>query len=397
MKNPGKRRDFLPFCRPTIEQDEIDEVVDSLRSGWITTGPKTAQLEERFHGWSGGQEAIAVNSATSGLHLALLTLDLEPGDEVITTPITWPSTVNNIEICGARTVFADVERDTLQIVPEAVAAAVSDRTRAVIPVHFAGAPCDLEPLREICKRYGLSLIEDAAHAVGTEYRGRLVGSDSEVAVFSFHPIKNMTTGEGGMILCRDSTRAGRMRRLRFHGISRDAWKRYAKGGVPQYQVIEPGYKYNMLDLQAAIGLHQFEKLDAFNSRRRRLAENYFRLLEDIPEIMPLEPPAYDHLHAWHLFVVRVDTERLGISRDEFILRLQEENIGIGLHFPAVHLQKYYREKYGFRRGMFPMAEWNSDRLFSLPLYPLLTREDQEDVAAALKRVISWCRGAGGSH
>ena len=393
MKDFTPRKEFLPFCRPTIGEEEINEVVDSLRSGWITTGPKTALLEERFRDWSGGQEAIAVNSATAGLHLALLTLDLEPEDEVITTSITWPSTVNNIEICGARTVFADVDRRTLQLLPEAVEAAVTGRTRAVIPVHFAGAPCDLDPLRKICQKHGLDLIEDAAHAVGTRYKGRLVGSDSNIAVFSFHPIKNMTTGEGGMILCQSRKRAERMRRLRFHGISRDAWKRYSKGGIPQYEVTEPGYKYNMLDLQAAIGLHQFAKLDSFNQRRKGLAENYFRLLEDIPEIMPLKPPEYEHTHAWHLFVVRADIEGLGVSRDEFIMRLQERNVGIGLHFPAVHLQKYYREKYGFSKGMLPNAEWNSERLFSLPLYPLLSQEDQEYVAAALKEVISSCKGS----
>jgi len=395
VKDFKRRKDFLPFCRPTIGGDEIDEVVDSLESGWITTGPKTARLEEEFRIWSGGQEAIAVNSATAGLHLALLTLDLKKGDEVITTPITWPSTVNNIEICGAKTVFADVDRESLQILPDAVEAAVTRNTRAVIPVHFAGAPADLDPLREICSKHGLHLIEDAAHAVGTRYGERLIGSDSEVAVFSFHPIKNITTGEGGMILCRDTERAERMRRLRFHGISRDAWKRYSKGGIPQYEVIEPGYKYNMLDIQAAIGLHQFKKLDSFNRRRKILSENYFRLLEDIPEIMPLRPPGYEHTHAWHVFIVRVDIEAIGTGRDEFIMKLQEENVGTGLHFPAVHLQKYYRERYAFRRGMFPNAEWNSDRLFSLPLYPLLKEEDQEYVAKALKKVISSCKYAGG--
>ncbi len=381
------RREFLPFCRPTIGQDEIDEVVDSLKSGWITTGPKVARLESDFESWSGGQEAIAVNSATAGLHLCLACLDLEPGDEVITTPITWPSTVNNIEICGGKSVFADVDKDTLQVLPQEIEARITSRTRAVIPVHFAGAPSDLEPLRQVCKKYHLALIEDAAHAVGTWYKGELVGSRSEMAVFSFHPIKNMTTGEGGMILCRDPGRADRMRRLRFHGISRDAWRRYAKGGLPQYETIEPGYKYNMLDIQAAIGIHQLKKLAHFNKRRTELAENYLDLLKDIPEIMPLKSPDYSHIHAWHLFVVRLDIDSLSVDRDEFILHLQEENIGIGLHFPALHLQRYYREKYGFSRGMLPAAEWNSDRLFSLPLYPLLTEDDQVDVVSALKRLV----------
>jgi len=314
MRRDEVRRPFLPFCRPTIEEEEIGEVVDSLESGWITTGPKVARFEEAFREWSGGQEAIAVNSATAGLHLALATLDLNPGDEVITTPITWPSTANNIEITGAKTVFADVDKDTLQISPDEIARNITDRTRAVIPVHFAGAPCDLGPIRRICDSQDLELIEDAAHAAGTRYKGTLVGSDSKIAVFSIHPIKSMTTGEGGMILCNDRTRAERMRRLRFHGISRDVWRRYARGGTPQYEVIEPGYKYNMLDIQAAIGIHQFRKLERFNRRRRGLAENYLRLLEDIPELLPLSPPMYDHCHAWHLFVVRLDIDRLGKVR-----------------------------------------------------------------------------------
>ncbi len=394
MEKSKRREEFLPFCRPTIEEDEIKEVADSLKTGWITTGPKVAVLEKKFRDWSGGQEAIAVNSATAGLHLALVTLDLAPGDEVITTPITWPSTVNNIEICGARTVFADVDRETLQILPGAIESVITRRTRAVIPVHFAGAPCDLDAIREICRKHGLSLIEDAAHAVGTRYKKKLIGSDSELAVFSFHPIKNMTTGEGGMILCSDRERSRRMRRLGFHGISRDAGQRYAKTGTPQYDVIEPGYKYNMLDLEAAIGIHQFHKLNSFNKRRKRLAERYFKLLGEVPEIIPLMPPAYAHLHAWHLFVVRLDISVLEIDRDEFMLRLQKENVGTGLHFPAVHLQKYYREKYELRRGMFPGAEWNSDRLFSLPLYPLLREEDQDYVVEALKSIITRYRKKG---
>ncbi|NIA08729.1 MAG: aminotransferase class I/II-fold pyridoxal phosphate-dependent enzyme [Nitrospiraceae bacterium] len=390
-ENVPVRNAFLPFSRPTIGQAEIDEVVDSLRSGWLTTGPKVARFEEKFSQWSGGQEAIAVNSATAGLHVALVTLDLKPGDEVITSPITWPSTVNNIEICGARPVFADVDRETMEIDPADVERHLSPRTKVIIPVHLAGAPCDLDPIKEICRTRNLRLIEDAAHAVGTRYKGQLIGSDSELAVFSFHPIKNMTTGEGGMILCNNIERANRMRRLCFHGISRDAWKRYSKGGVPQYEVREPGFKYNMLDLEAAIGLHQFEQLEKFNGRRADLARNYDHLLADIPEIRPLGIPSYPHKHAWHLYIVRLEIEALTIDRDRFLLALRDENIGTGLHFPAVHLQRFYREKYGYRPGVLPNAEWNSERLFSLPLYPLLEEKDQEDVAEALRKIIEKYR------
>ena len=381
------RSSFLPFSRPTIGDKEVEEVCDSLRSGWLTSGPKVAKFEDMFSRWSGSQEAVAVNSATAGLHIALATLDLQPGDEVITTPITWPSTVNNIVICGGMPVFADVNRDTLQIDPREVEKKISPRTRAVVPVHFAGAPCDLDALKELCKRFEIVLVEDAAHAVGTRYRDELIGARSEVAVFSFHPIKNITTGEGGMVLCNDRERAARMRRLRFHGISRDAWKRYSQGGVPQYEVDEPGFKYNMLDIQAAIGIHQFKKLQEFNSKRRKLAENYKRLLKDIPEIIPLADVQYPHEHAWHLFVVRLNIDALTISRDRFLAELQKENIGTGLHFPAVHIQRFYREKYGYRLGDFPEAEWNSERIFSLPLYPLMTEQDQDDVFKALRKLV----------
>lgn len=381
------RETFLPFSRPTIGEDEINEVIDSLRSGWLTTGPKVLRLEEAFVELTGAKAAISVNSATSGLHLVLKTLDLGPGDEVITTPITWPSTVNNIELCGARPIFADVDKDTLQIDPYDVERSITPRTKAVIPVHFAGAPCEMDALSEICKRHGLYLIEDAAHAVGTRYKGRIIGSGSDAAVFSFHVIKNMTTGEGGMIVCNDEERAARMRRLRFHGISRDAWKRYSKGGSPQYEVEEPGFKYNMMDIQAAIGIHQLKKLKTFNSKRAGLASNYKRFLSDVPRIMPLGSVPYKHEHAWHLFVVRLEIEALTIDRDQFIQALQEENIGTGLHFPAVHLQKYYRERYGFQKGAFPNAEWNSERLFSLPLYPMLEEKDQADVVSAMKHII----------
>ncbi len=388
MKSKPVREEFLPFSRPTIGQEEIDEVVDSLESGWITTGPKVARFEQAFSDWSGGASAISANSATAGLHLVLSCLDLNPGDEIITTSITWPSTVNNIELCGARPVFADVDRDTLQIDVQDVEARITPRTRAVIPVHFAGAPCDLDPLKDICAHHGMHLVEDAAHAVGTVYRGRPIGTDSEAAIFSFHPIKNITTGEGGMVLTSNRQWAERMRRLRFHGISRDAWKRYSKGGIPQYEVEEPGFKYNMLDIQAAIGIHQFGKLDEFNRIRRRLAKNYNELLQDIPEIMPLARVAWPHEHAWHLYVVRLDIDVVKVSRDQFIAAMQEENIGTGLHFPAVHLQRYYREKYGYRRGDLRNTEWNSDRLFSLPLYPRLTGDDQADVISALKKLIT---------
>ena len=383
-----KRSDFLPFSKPTIEEDEIAEVVESLRSGWVTSGPKVVQFEKMFRERLGVEHAVAVNSATAGLHLAVAALGLKPGDEVIVPSLTWAATANVVELCGGRTVFGDVEPETLCLDPDDVARRITERTRAIIPVHFAGQPVDMDAFRALCATHHLALIEDAAHALGTEYRGVEIGASESVAVFSFHPIKNITTGEGGMIVCRDDELADRYRLLRFHGVSKDAWKRYHRGGTPRYDIVEPGWKYNMLDIQAALGIHQFQKLDRFNRRREELAERYTRLLEGVPEIRPLGRTPYPAKHAWHLYIVRLDLEAVALSRDEFMQTLGEENIGVGLHFPALHNSTYYREKYGYTPGQLPVADEAGESLFSLPLYPLLTEQDQDDVVAALQRVIA---------
>jgi len=389
-----RRGSFLQFSRPTIEDDEVAEVVDSLRSGWITSGPKVARFEEAFRQRLGVEHAVAVNSATAGLHLAAAVLNLTPGDEVIVPPITWAATANVVELCGGRTVFADVDPETLCLNPEDTARRITGHTRAIIPVHYAGQPADLDAFRALADQHGLTLIEDAAHALGAVYRGVEVGASGNLVIFSFHPIKNITTGEGGMIMCQDGAVADRLRLLRFHGVSKNAWKRYHRGGVPEYDVIEPGWKYNMLDLQAALGLRQIEKLGRFNARRKQLAERYAQLLADVPEVGPLGAARYPSAHAWHLFVVRLDLKTVTLDRNEFMLALQEENIGTGLHFPALHLSKYYREKHGYVRGQLPHAEDAGDRVISLPLYPLLSEADQDDVVAALKRVIAGHRRNG---
>ena len=382
-----KRAAFLPFSRPTIEEDEIAEVVESLRSGWITSGPKVMKFEEMFRERLGVAHAVAVNSATAGLHLAVAALNLKFGDEVIVPSLTWAATANVVELCGGRTVFGDVDPETLCLDTEDAARRITERTRAIMPVHFAGQPADLDAFHDLCDEHGLSLIEDAAHALGTEYRGVEIGATGGVAVFSFHPIKNITTGEGGMMVCNDGELADHYRLLRFHGVSRDAWKRYHRGGAPRYDVVEPGWKYNMLDLQAALGIHQFRKLDRFNRRREELAERYARLLADVPEICPLGRVAYPAKHAWHLYVVRLNLEAVDLPRDEFMQALGEENIGTGLHFPALHSSAYYRKKYGYQPGDLPVAEDAGERILSLPLYPLLTEQDQDDVMAAIKRVV----------
>ncbi|HLJ25936.1 MAG TPA: aminotransferase class I/II-fold pyridoxal phosphate-dependent enzyme [Candidatus Angelobacter sp.] len=391
-RSRGPRNSFLPFSRPTIEEDEIAEVVDSLQSGWITSGPKVVRFEEMFSKYFDGAEAVAVNSATAGLHIVLHALGIGAGDEVIVPSITWPSTANVVELLGAKAVFADVDSSTLQIDPAEIPRLATSRTRAVVPVHYAGAPADIDEIRRLAAQRNLSVIEDAAHAVGTGYRGRQIGSDSFAAVFSFHPIKNITTGEGGMIVCRDSELARRLRLLRFHGTSKDAWRRF-QGRGPQYEVLEPGYKYNMLDLQAALGLHQFPKLQRFNSERRRLAAWYGEALASIPEILPIGLVPYPADHAWHLYVVRLKSGGLTVDRDKFIDGLSQENIGAGLHFSALHLHPYYRDRYHYHDGDLPRAEAAGASILSLPLYPTLTHEDQQDVVDALARVIARHRRA----
>lgn len=381
------RKDFLPFSRPSITEEDISAVGEVLRSGWITTGPNTAAFERDFCEYVGCTHAVALGSATAGMHLLLKALEIGPGDEVITPSMTWVSTVNLIVLAGATPVFADIDRDTLMVTPETVAPCISSRTRAVIPVHFAGASVDITALRGLADQNGVPLVEDAAHALGTQYRGRHVGTTG-TSVFSFHPVKNITTGEGGMFCTDDKEMAERISRLKFHGLGVDAYDRQAQGRSPQAQVLEPGYKYNMTDMAAVLGLRQLHRINQFNRKRSQLAARYLEWLEDMDELLPLAIPEDTTRHAWHLFIVRLDTDRAGMSRDEFMERLKEKNIGTGLHFRAVHLQKYYRESMGMEKGVLPNTEWNSDRICSLPLFPDMTFEDVDGVVEAIKEVLS---------
>jgi len=380
------RADFLPFSRPSITDAEVAAVSEVLRSGWITTGPRTARFEQAFCRYVGCRGAAALASATAGMHVLLHALGIGPGDEVVTPSMTWVSTPNLIVLAGATPVFADVDRDTLMATPETIEPCLSERTRLIIPVHFAGAPADLDAIARQAATRGIPVVEDAAHALGTRYRDRHVGS-SGAAVFSFHPIKNITTGEGGMVCTDDAPLLERVRRLKFHGLGVDAYDRQTQGRSPQAEVLEPGYKYNLTDLASALGLVQLARLDQLNRQRTDRALYYRERLADIDEILPLAEPTYPCRHAWHLFIVRLDTDRAGLSRDEFMAELQRRNIGTGLHFRAVHLQKYYLETLGLRRGLLPNTEWNSDRLCSLPLFPDLTAEDQDDVIDAIKDVL----------
>jgi len=381
------RTEFLPFSRPSITEEDISAVGDVLRSGWITTGPNAAEFERTFCEYVGCKGAVALSSATAGMHLALIGLGIGPGDEVITPSMTWVSTINLIVLAGATPVFADVDRDTLMVSPDDVERSLSPRTRLIVPVHFAGASADTASLRSIADRIGVPVVEDAAHALGTHYSGTHVGKEGS-SIFSFHPIKNITTGEGGMFCSDNDDLIDHINRLKFHGLGVDAYDRQTQGRSPQAQVLEPGYKYNMTDMAAVLGLRQLARVDEFNRKRTELADRYTELLAEIDEIFPLSVPPDTTRHAWHLFIVRLDTDRAGLSRDDFMNELKQRNIGTGLHFRAVHLQKYYRESMGMRRGMLPNTEWNSDRICSLPLFPDMTFEDVDDVVEAIKEVLT---------
>ncbi len=380
------RNEFLPFSRPSITEGDIAAVGEVLRSGWITTGPKATEFEQSFREYVGCAHAVALSSATAGMHLTMKALNIGPGDEVITPSMTWVSTVNLIVLAGATPVFADVDRDTLMVNTDAVEACLSPRTRLIVPVHFAGAPADVEPMHQLAERHDVALVEDAAHALGTEYKDGRIGCRG-VSIFSFHPIKNITTGEGGMFCCEEPDLADRMRRLKFHGLGVDAHDRHIQGRSPQAEVIEPGYKYNMTDVSAALGLGQLARIEELNARRTALVARYRKRLAEIDEVLPLSDPAYAFKHTWHLFIVRVDTGRCGLTRDEFTEALKRRNIGTGLHFKAVHLQRYYAEKLNVRRGALPNTEWNSDRICSLPLFPDMTFDDVDDVVEAIKEVL----------
>ncbi|MBF7993130.1 UDP-4-amino-4-deoxy-L-arabinose aminotransferase [Rahnella laticis] len=370
---------FLPFSRPSMGDEEIEAVGQVLRSGWITTGPQTHQLEQDFSAAFGCKHAIAVSSATGGMHVALMALGIGPGDEVITPSQTWVSTLNMIVLLGAEPVMIDVDPDTLMVSAEAVAAAITPKTKAIIPVHYAGAPLDLDPIYAVANQHGIPVIEDAAHAAGTRYRDRWIGAQG-TAIFSFHAIKNMTCAEGGLIATDDDALADKVRALKFHGLAVDAFDRQVQGRKPQAEVIEPGFKYNLSDIHASIAVVQLKRLTEINARRTELAQRYLDKLQGSP-FLPMGIPAYPHLHAWHLFMIRVDKERCGITRDALMERLKEQGIGTGLHFRAAHTQKYYRERYPDLS--LPNSEWNTDRLCSLPLFPDMQDSDVDRVVAAL--------------
>jgi dTDP-4-amino-4,6-dideoxygalactose transaminase len=380
------RQDFLPFSRPDIDQAEIDEVVDTLRSGWITTGPKTKEFERRFAEYVGARHAIAVNSCTGGMHIALAAAGIGPGDEVVVPTMTFCATANVVVHLGATPIIVDVEPDTLNMDPQRLEAAITPSTKAVIPVHLYGHPCDMDYTHKIAKTHRLLVVEDAAHAVAAEWRGRRVGTLSPATAFSFYATKNLTTAEGGMITTDDDEYAEQMRIWTLHGISRDAWNRYAAEGSWYYEVCVPGFKYNITDLQSALGLHQLARLEAMTQQRAELAAAYQAGLGDLPEI---ELPALRSgiRHAWHLYAIRLRLESLSITRAAFIEQLRAEGIGTSVHFIPLHRQPYYRDRFGLRPSDFPVADAAYERLVSLPLYTRMIEQDVDDVVEAVRRVV----------
>jgi dTDP-4-amino-4,6-dideoxygalactose transaminase len=384
------RTSFLPFHQPLIDLDDERAVLETLRSGWLTTGPRTKGFEKDLAAYTGAAHCVAVNSCTAALHLALDAIGVGPGDEVITSPITFASTANVIVHRGARPVFVDVEPGTFNIDADAIERALTPRTKALIPVDFAGHPCDLEVIMAIGARQGIPVIEDAAHAIGAEYKGRRVGGIADMTCFSFYATKNITSGEGGALTTNRTDWAERIGVMALHGISRDAWKRYGTEGYRHWDIIAPGYKYNMFDLQAALVRSQFAKMDAFYRRRVAVKQ---RLDAGLREVSEIELPAEREgvLHAYHLYPILIRTDRLTADRDTIMNAIQAENVGIGVHFRAVHLHPFYADTYGFRRGMCPRAEDYSDRTISLPLYPRMTDADADDVVAAVTKVLSHYR------
>lgn len=387
-----RRSEFLTFGAPDIGEPEIQEVVETLRSGWLSSGPRCRKFEQLFCEYIGCEHAIALNSCTAGLELALEALGIGPGDEVITTPLTFCATANVIVHRGAKPVFVDVDRETGNIDPERIPAAITNKTKAIMPVHLYGRPCEMDAVLAIAKEHGLFVIEDAAHATEAWYRGKKIGTIGDITVYSFYATKNLVTGEGGMLVTNHETVADEVRVKHLHGLSRDAWKRYSEEGFQPYDVVAAGYKYNMMDIQAALGIHQLARLENNLKVRERHWQAYDEAFAGVEEITT-PPPLVVHSrfektrHARHLYTILLDLERLKISRGEFMASLQRANIGTGVHFTSLHLLSFYRDKFGYKRGDFPNAEFISDRTVSLPLSSRLDQKDVADVVNAVRKIV----------
>ncbi len=389
MKNDPVRpkERFLVFGSPAIGEEEIEEVIASMKSGWLGTGPKVRRFESDFKSYKGVSHAVAVNSCTAALHLSILAANIKPGDEVITTPLTFCATVNSIIHAGATPVLADVDPLTLNIDPEQVRAKISPNTKALLPVHFAGRACDMDALSEIAQDHGLKIIEDCAHAIETEYRGRKTGTFGDFGCFSFYVTKNVVTGEGGMVLTRGEAEAARIKILALHGMSKDAWKRFDDEGYKHYYVMEAGFKYNMMDLQAAIGIHQLARVETNWIRRQEVWREYNSALAQLPIGLPTDPET-DTRHAYHLYTIMINDKVTGINRDEFLEGMTRQNIGVGVHYMSVPEHPFYQNQYGWKPEDYPSAMTIGRQTVSLPLSAKLTGNDVSDVIEAVNRVFN---------
>lgn len=388
--NKPHRKKFLVFGKPLIGKEEIAEVVGTLKSGWWGTGPKTEQFERQFSSYVGSSYALGVNSATAGLHLALKALGVGPGDEVITTPLTFVSTANVILHCGATPVFADVERDSWNIDPREIEKKVTKKTKVILPVHLHGRPCNMDTIMKIAKQHKLFVVEDAAHAAEAIYKGKKIGSIGDITVFSFYVTKNIASGEGGMVTTNNKKLSESMRIMSLHGLSQDAYKRYSVRYYRHYEAVIPGFKYNLTDIASSIGIHQLARVEKNWIARKKQWEMYMRAFENIPELILPAAESSDIKHARHLFAILLRLEKLRITRDDFIDRLIKMNIGSGVHFNPVHLHEYYRRSFGYKPGMFPHAEFIGERCVSLPLGANLTAGDMRDVISAVSwLVLKW--------
>jgi perosamine synthetase len=376
---------MIPFHLPEIGEEEIRSVVETLRSGWLTTGPKVKQFETEFAAYVGATHAVAVNSCTAALHLALEAIGIKSGDEVIVPTMTFAATAEVVFYLGARPVLVDCLPDTLNIDPEQVERAITRRTRAIIPVHYAGQPCDMDPITDIARRHRLKVIEDAAHSLPARYRGRMVGAISEVTCFSLYASKTITTGEGGVVTTDNADYADRIRIMSLHGISKEAWKRYTSGGSWYYQILAPGYKYNLTDIAAAIGIEQLKKCEQFREARQRIAARYDEAFADVPEVS--KPVVREDVqHAWHLYVIRLHHDRLRIGRNEFIEKLKQAGVSTSVHFIPLHLHQYYRTGFGYHPEDFPNASALFEQILSLPLYPGMKEAEISGVIQAVRKI-----------
>lgn len=380
------RSNFLVFGSPLIGEDEINEVVDSMRSAWLGTGPKTACFENDFAEYIGVKKALAVNSCTAALHLSFLAAGLKPGDEVITTPLTFCATVNAIIHAGATPVLADVNLDTMNIDPNQIEKRITSRTKAIVPVHFGGRSCEMDEILGLARSKELLIIEDCAHAIETTYKGRHAGTIGDFGCFSFYATKNIVTGEGGMVVCNNEEYQKRVKTLSLHGMSHDAWSRFSDAGYKHYSIVEAGFKYNMMDIQAAIGIHQLKRVNEFWERRRQIWSTYNHHFSQLPIEIPLDPAA-DTRHGYHLYTIMIDEAKTGISRDEFLTRMQTKKIGVGVHYLSLPEHPYYQETFGWSPEDFPAAARIGRQTVSLPLSPKLSDEDVGDVILAVRDIL----------